>query len=104
MELAKVKRVDFLYRIFFLKEAFLTFVIYLNVSCIEHTFRIYILLHIKKKITSYIFVNLVHNILELCNVLIQTRLTTSKTKRDINYGKLGSGVASGLKTEGNKEK
>ena len=55
MELAKVKRVDFLYRIFFLKEAFLTFVIYLNVSCIEHTFRIYILLHIKKKkkITSY---------------------------------------------------
>ena len=27
--------------------------------------------------------NLVHNILELYNVLIQTRLTTSKTKRDI---------------------
>ena len=27
--------------------------------------------------------NLVHNILELYNVLIQTRLTKSKTKRDI---------------------
>ena len=34
---------------------------------------------IKKKISD----NLVHNILELYNVLRQTRLTTSKTKRDI---------------------
>ena len=32
--------------------------------------------------------NLVHNILELYNVLIQARLTTSKTKRDIKYSKL----------------
>ena len=31
-----------------------------------------------------------HNILELYNVLIQTQLTTSKTKRDIYYGKLGT--------------
>ena len=38
--------------------------------------------------------NLGHNILELYNVLIQTRLTTSKTKRDIQYRKLGIQVAS----------
>ena len=38
--------------------------------------------------------NLVHNILELYNALIQTRLTTSKTKRDIYYSKLGTRVAS----------
>ena len=38
--------------------------------------------------------NLVHNIFELYNVLIQTRLTTSKTKRDILYSKLGTRVAS----------
>ena len=38
--------------------------------------------------------NLGHNILELYNVLIQTRLTTSKTKRDIQYSKLGIQVAS----------
>ena len=48
-----------------------------------------------------------HNILELYNVLIQTRLTTSKTKGDIYYGKLGirvaSRVAERLKILGNKE-
>ena len=40
--------------------------------------------------------NLGHNILELYNVLIQTRLTTSKTKRDIQYRKLGIRVAERL--------
>ena len=35
------------------------------------------------KLIFYQTYNLVHNILELYNVLIQTRLTTSKTKRDI---------------------
>ena len=50
-----------------------------------------------------------HNILELDNVLIQTRLTTSKTKRDIQHSRLGIRVASQitqrLKTQdlGNKE-
>ena len=38
--------------------------------------------------------NLGHNILELYNVLVQIRLTTSKTKRDIEYSKLGIRVAS----------
>ena len=38
--------------------------------------------------------NFDHSILELYNVLIQTRLTTSKTKRDIQYRKLGIRVAS----------
>ena len=38
--------------------------------------------------------NLGHNILELYNVLVQIRLTTSKTKRDIKYSKLGIRVAS----------
>ena len=40
----------------------------------------------QKRLLSTIFFciyNLGHNILELYNVLIQTRLTTSKTKRDI---------------------
>ena len=37
--------------------------------------------------------NLDHNILEPYNVLIETRLTTSKTKRDIYYGKPGTRVA-----------
>ena len=35
------------------------------------------------------FYNLGHNILELYNVLIQIRLTTSKTKCNIYYSKLG---------------
>ena len=38
--------------------------------------------------------NLGHNILELYNVLMQIRLTTSKMKRDIQYSKLGIRVAS----------
>ena len=38
--------------------------------------------------------NIRHNILELYNVLIQTRLTASKTKHDIQYSKLGIQVAS----------
>ena len=41
--------------------------------------------------------------MELYNVLVQIRLTKSKTKRDIQYSKLGIGVASRvaerLKTE-----
>ena len=40
--------------------------------------------------------NLGYNILELYNVLVQNRLTTSKTRRDIYYSKLGIGVASGV--------
>ena len=50
-----------------------------------------------------------HNISELDNLLIQTRLTTSKTKRVIQYSKLGIGVAHTspngirLKILGNKE-
>ena len=35
-----------------------------------------------------------HNILELYNLLIQTRLTTSKIKCDIQYSKVGIRVAS----------
>ena len=43
------KRVFFVPFFFFCpKGIFLTFVFYLNVECIEYTFRIYILLHIKK--------------------------------------------------------
>ena len=38
--------------------------------------------------------NLGHNILELYNVLVQIRLTTSKTRIDIQYSKLGIQVAS----------
>ena len=48
----------------------------MNVSKIYHTY------------------NLGHNILKLCNVLVQIRLTTSKTKRDIQYSKLGIRAAS----------
>ena len=40
--------------------------------------------------------NLGHNILELCNVLVNIRLTTSKTQRDIQDSKLRIRVASGL--------
>ena len=42
------------------------------------------------------FYNLGHNILELYNFLVQTQLTTSKTKRDIYYSKLDIRVASGV--------
>ena len=35
-----------------------------------------------------------HNILELYNILLQIRFTTSKTKFDIQYRKLGIRVAS----------
>ena len=50
-ELAKEKRGHFLYPLFSPKEMFLTFVFYLNV----YTFKIYMLLDTKKKITSYTF-------------------------------------------------
>ena len=40
--------------------------------------------------------NLGHNILGLYNVLVQIRLTTSKTKHDIYYSKLGIRVAERL--------
>ena len=43
------------------------------------------------KVLTY---SLGHNILQLCNVLVQIRLTTSKTKRDIQYCKLGVKVVS----------
>ena len=65
------------------------------------------LLFQKRKKKSYFYVqgstriaynrwnyNLGHIILELYNVLIQIRLTTSKTKRDIWYSKLGIRVVS----------
>ena len=42
---------------------------------------------------SFVY-NLGHNILELYNILAQIRLTTSKTKRGIQYTKLGIRVAS----------
>ena len=58
--------------------------------------------YIKKSVTKFIY-NPGHNILELYNVLVQIQLTTSKTKRDIQYIKLGirapSGVAERLKTQ-----
>ena len=45
-----------------------------------------------------------HNILELRNILVQIRFTTSKTKVDVQYSKLGiqvtSRVAERLKTQG----
>ena len=44
------------------------------------------------KMGSFLY-NLGHNILELYNVLAQIRLTTSKTKRGIQYTKLGIRVA-----------
>ena len=42
------KRGHFLYGLFYPKKTFLTFVFYVYVQCIEDTFRIYILLLIKK--------------------------------------------------------
>ena len=47
MGLAKEESGHFLYRLFCAKETFSKFVFYLNVQCIENTFRIYTLLHIK---------------------------------------------------------
>ena len=49
--------------------------------------------------------NLGHDILELYNVLVRIGLTTSKTKRDIQYSKPGIQLAERLKTDdsGNKE-
>ena len=46
------------------------------------------------KITSEYTYNLGHNILELCNALVQIRLTTSKTQHDIWCSKVGIRVAS----------
>ena len=45
---SRKKKKAFLYRLFCPKEIFLTFVFHLNVQCTKQTFRIYILLHIKK--------------------------------------------------------
>ena len=46
--ISRKKKGQFLSRLFCPKEMFLTFAFYLNVQGIEHTFRICILLHIKK--------------------------------------------------------
>ena len=58
------------------------------------------------RISIYVY-HLGHNILELYNILVQIRFTTSKTKRDIQYSKLSirvaSRVAERLKILGNKE-
>ena len=64
LELPKEKRGHFLYRLFYPKEIFLTFEIfltYLSVQCIEYTFRIYILLHIRK-----------HDIIHFCCLLLKS--------------------------------
>ena len=45
---SRKKKGHFLYHLFCPPEFFLTFVFYLNLQCIEYTFRIYILLYIKK--------------------------------------------------------
>ena len=50
----KEKEGTFLYRLFYPKKIVLIFVFLLNVHFIEYTFRIYIILHMKK-ITSYTF-------------------------------------------------
>ena len=55
MELAKGKRGQFLYRLFSPMEIFLAFAFYLNVKCIEYTFRIYIPLHIQKHCFIHFF-------------------------------------------------
>ena len=59
----------------------------------------YFITYYTVKIKNY---HLGHNILELYNVLVEIRLTKSKTKRDIKYSKLGiqaaSRVAKRLKT------
>ena len=51
--LQKKKERILLYRLFFPKETFLTFMFYLNVQCVEYTFRIFILLHIHTFIRKY---------------------------------------------------
>ena len=46
---SRKKKEAIFYTVYFVRrEFFLRFVFYLNVKCIEYTFRIYILLHIKK--------------------------------------------------------
>ena len=54
------------------KEILSTIVFYLNVQCIEYTFRITILLHIKKKIKSYTFL-LVFKIAESLQCILNVR-------------------------------
>ena len=51
----KKKRGIFVYCLFCPKEVFLTFVFYLNAQCIEHNFRLYIPLHIKKHCFMHFF-------------------------------------------------
>ena len=51
----KRKKGHILYYLLCPKEFFRHFLFYLNVCCIEYTFRIYILLHIKKRYLKHIF-------------------------------------------------
>ena len=53
-----------------------------------------IFLKLDYRILWEIIYNLGHNILGLYNALVHIRLTTSKTKRDIQYSKLGIQVVS----------
>ena len=62
----KRKRGLFLYRLFCPKAVFLRFVFHLNVQCVEHNFRRYILLHIKK-----------HYFIHFCRLFLKSSKTFS---------------------------
>ena len=51
----KRKKKVFLVLFILSEKVFLTFVFYINVYCIEHTFRIYILVHVKKYYFRHFF-------------------------------------------------
>ena len=53
--------------VYLFEEIFLTFVFYLNVECIEYTFRIHILLHIKK----HYFIHLVFKVVESLSCILK---------------------------------
>ena len=51
-------------------------------------------MHFPNSTQNEVIYNLGHNILELCNFLVQIRLTTSKAKRDMYCSRLDIRVAS----------
>ena len=64
---------------------FISYIIYITLLCV-------------RALKCRVNYNPGHNILELYSILVQVRFTTSKTKLDIYYSKLGIRVAERLKT------
>ena len=89
MELAKEKKGQFFEMLILYEENVLAFLFYLNVECTEYTFRIYILLHIKKTLlhTLFLFVFKIVESFKKSSVYPKQRTFWSVIYKDLLFSK-----------------